>query len=132
MRPGSRSIGVWTEESMCLTKLLLSVFVLTLGGCATEASRNPRTAAPPAVAAASTVVRDGSSIESAIIIQANDEVSGVRAEHAWIHEHIPGGRPAGQALVEHDGRPYDLIHVKLQDGSVRNVFFDIASFFGRF
>jgi hypothetical protein len=77
------------------------------------------------------MARDGSSFQAAIVIKADDESSGVAAEYAWIRAHIPGCIPAGQALLDHDGVPYDLLQVRMPDGSVRDVYFDIASFFGK-
>jgi hypothetical protein len=55
----------------------------------------------------------------------------VAAEYAWIRLHLPGSHPAGQSLREHDGKPYDVIHLKLANGESRDVFFDISSFFGK-
>ena len=88
----------------------------------------PATAPNPAPPAA----RDGGSVATAVIINARDEKAGVDAEYAWIRANIPGGRPDGQALESQGGKPYDLIHVRLPDGSLRDVYFDISGFFGKF
>ena len=113
-------------------KLVVLLLSFVIAGCASQSgshigapTESGRSSAP-AVAGA-----DGSSFEKAIIIHAADEGSGVKAEYAWIREHIPGGMPAGQALLNHGSKIYDLIHVKLQDGSMRDVYFDITGFFGK-
>jgi hypothetical protein len=80
---------------------------------------------------ADTAAADGRSFETAVVIQAADESSGVKAEYAWIRANFPKGQPAGQKLLGHGNRMYDLIHVELPDGSIRDVYFDISSFFGK-
>ena len=84
-----------------------------------------------AVQADAKAAEEGSSFETAVVIHAEHESEGVKAEYAWIGEHIPGGKSEGQALLNHGGKPYDLIHVRLPDDTVRDVYFDISGFFGK-
>lgn len=69
--------------------------------------------------------RDGSSPQAAI------PVDSVAAEYAWLREHLPGFRLATQALIEFEGRPLDALTLRTEAGEERQIFFEIASFYGR-
>ena len=67
--------------------------------------------------------RDGSSPATAIVVNAVDE------EYAWIRQHYPGWRIGVQRCDDIDGRSYDIITLRSDDGGgEREVFFDISSF----
>ena len=80
----------------------------------------------------------GSSIETAILIEAPNSLVGVPLEY----EHIRstrclacGGRfdIIGQSLLEQGERQYDRLDIKCSNcGSTKSVFFDITHFFGKF
>lgn len=121
-----------------LSKSLLPLIALALAGCASPSATTTSKTAPPAAApsapaatTAPSAARDGASFETAIVIDAPDEGAGVKAEYDWLRAHLPGGQPAGQALLNHGSKVYDLIHVRLPDGSMRDVYFDITGFFGK-
>jgi len=85
-----------------------------------------------ATAAAASVNADGSSFEKAIFIKETSEGSGVDAEYAWIRDKYPGSKVNGQALVNHNNKPYDVIHITTSDGTKTDVYFDISNFYGKF
>jgi hypothetical protein len=109
-------------------KVIAPFLVLLIAGCASQPDSAPRANVQPASEVSAT---DGRSFETAVVIKAADESAGVKAEYAWIREHIPGAKPAGQSLQGHGGKMFDLIHLKLRDGSMRDVYFDITGFFGK-
>lgn len=67
---------------------------------------------------------DGSSPANAI------PVRGVPEEYAWARRNLPGYTFEGQALTQIDGRPFDVLKFRAPDGTLREVYFDISSFFG--
>lgn len=78
----------------------------------------------------------GNTMEDAIIIQAASSFMGVSAEYDYVG--MQCGRKnvdwtlKTQALLEPDGpdcKHYDLLTVKLKDGTLREFYFDISSFF---
>lgn len=69
--------------------------------------------------------RDGTSPETAIV------VSSVAQEYAWLRNHQPGFQLEMQALSEIDGRPYDVLHCRSDQGELRTFYFDISEFFGQ-
>ena len=75
---------------------------------------------------------DGSSAESAIVVHVNNEVDGIRAEHTWIHDHMPGSTIQGQALIVGSGRKYDRMQVMAADGTAHILYFDISQYFGKY
>lgn len=79
---------------------------------------------------------DGSSMEQAIVITATSSIIGVPEEYNYI-ELTCGQRDVdytikGQTLYEQNDRQYDVISVKQKDGSKRDFWFDITSFYGEF
>jgi hypothetical protein len=77
---------------------------------------------------------DGSSAENAVIIEAKTEEAGVAKEYEYI-EKTCGKRGEDWQLITQDlysikGRDYDMLAIRLQDGTRREVWFDITSFFG--
>ena len=80
--------------------------------------------------------RTGESIEQAIIIQANSTPAGIRMEYQWVEQHF-GRRGTDwqlvkQALLQEGDRSYDVLHIRLADGTEREIHFDITNFFGKF
>ena len=114
-----------------LRTIVCSIALLTAGCAAQPTASAPATPGGNASGTTRLEVGDGRSFESAIVIAATDESSGVKAEYAWIGQHIPGGKPAGQSLLPHGRKICDLIHVKLPDETIRDVYFDITAFFGK-
>jgi hypothetical protein len=75
---------------------------------------------------------DGSSFEQAVVIKTGlGTESGIAAEKSWIRKHYPGAQITGQMLKNPDEKVYDVISIRTADGSSRDVYFDITSFFGR-
>ena len=80
--------------------------------------------------------RDGSSAEKAVIINATSTTKGVWEEYAYV-ERVCGKRDVDYTLrmqmqVSERGREFDVLEIKMRDGSVRSFWFDITSFFGKF
>jgi hypothetical protein len=78
---------------------------------------------------------DGSTRETAVIVEAPTSMVGIPAEYRYIAQ-VCGTQGVDwergtQALMEHEGRYYDSIQVKLKDGEERTFWFDITSFFGK-
>ncbi|MFN2337327.1 MAG: hypothetical protein ABR560_10200 [Bacteroidales bacterium] len=67
--------------------------------------------------------RDGSSFDKAVI------VGSVRAEYLYIDRTYKGASIQSQMVVENNGNPYDVVTITTQDGSKRDVYFDISKFY---
>jgi len=78
---------------------------------------------------------DGSTVASAVIITGGNDTSTTAAEHAWLHQHVPGAKVTMQSLLVEHGplldRVLDKLEVTLSDGSEKVYFFDISSGFGK-
>jgi len=77
-------------------------------------------------------LRDGSSIEKAIITKSKTDLAAVDEEYSWLKVHYPGYRTKSQALLHKDGKSYDLLHVIIADGQQKDFYFDITAGFGHF
>jgi hypothetical protein len=76
---------------------------------------------------------NGESFEEAIIIHAKSGAEGVPKEYEWVEKRF-GRRNQDwklryQAVMEHQERWYDLLAIRLADGSEKDIYFDITSFF---
>lgn len=100
------------------TLFSISLCALLLSACASAPA--PRTASG-----------DGTSVEHAIAIDAQNEEDGVTAEYAWIDAHFPGYRRERQSLIDHGARMYDAIDITTATGEAKTLYFDITGFFGK-
>jgi hypothetical protein len=64
------------------------------------------------------------------VLGAEGELDGVASEYAWLRRNRPGWRRDMQALMEKDGRKYDVLSIS--KGKARQkICFDISDFFGK-
>ncbi len=77
-------------------------------------------------------VADGSSYDHAIVIMEKSERTGTAAEYAWLRKNFPGYSTNSQSLTYHNKKPFDILHVTLEDGTKKDFYFDISNFFGKF
>ena len=80
---------------------------------------------------------EGTSEEDAVIINATLSNTGIHAEYQWLEKQY--GKRDEDWTVEirihgssEDGRIIETFSIKLADGTMKTVVFDISSFFGRF
>jgi hypothetical protein len=79
-----------------------------------------------------------STTHDVIKLNAHTHILGVTAEYAWVKKAYPGSEVQRQALTtlelmtKKKSRDvhFDCLTVKLADGHIKEVFFDISSFFG--
>jgi hypothetical protein len=80
--------------------------------------------------------RDGSSQEQAVVINATSSSIGIHAEYQWLEKHF-GKRDEDWTIERRmhgwagDGRAFEAYEIKLADGTLKAIFFDISSFYGR-
>ncbi|MFZ2098344.1 MAG: hypothetical protein WAV05_17065 [Anaerolineales bacterium] len=80
--------------------------------------------------------RDGSSFESAIVINSTTHSKGVHSEYEYI-SHIFGQRNVDwtferQSLMDKFDKKYDVLDIRLSNGEKKSIYFDISRFFGKF
>jgi len=80
---------------------------------------------------AATSSGDGSTFDKAIIINETQERPGIDDEYAWIRQHYPNAQNNSQALVYHNQKPYDILHIITADGKAMAIYFDISKFYGK-
>jgi hypothetical protein len=73
----------------------------------------------------STIIRDGSSIEKAIIAKS------ISYEYDWVRMTYPNSQVTQQALVTKDRKRYDVLTVSTSSGEVKKIYFDVSSFYGK-
>ncbi len=78
-------------------------------------------------------MREGDSIENAIVIDAQDYISGVLEEHKYIDQLCSSIKneieSVEQELIIDNGKKYDVFTLIMEGGGEKKVCFDITSFF---
>ena len=74
---------------------------------------------------------NGTSYDNMIVIQAQNEFAGVRAENQWLEENYPGYQSIQQSVTKYNGKPVDIFKIKTKEGKTLEIYFDISSFFGK-
>jgi hypothetical protein len=121
-----------------LALLLAAACATTPPPPATQNAPQPA-AAEPAAPAATTETRPrgviiparGLSCNSAIVIAATTEQTGIAEENAWIKENYPGAKKVGQSLMTCNGKTADQVDIETANGRKVSVYFDISNFFGK-
>lgn len=78
----------------------------------------------------------GDTLQTAIVVRgAPNTMAGIRAEYLYL-EALFGRKGVAwqlerQALLVSAGRHYDEMRLRLADGTLRTVYFDITDFFGK-
>src|SRR5437879_2051147 len=123
-----------------MTRTLAIFAILLATACATTPAPQPAAAATPETAPAETrpatpgaviIPARGLSCNSAIVIKATTEQTGIAEENAWIKENYPGATKVGQALLTCNDKPADQVDIETANGRKVSVYFDISSFFGK-
>jgi hypothetical protein len=79
---------------------------------------------------------DGATEQNAVIINATSSIIGIPAEYEFI-EAMYGSKGTGWELEEqmqydNNSKNFDIIEIKLSDGTHKKYYFDITNFFGKF
>lgn len=75
--------------------------------------------------------RDGSSFEKAIILLSESGSDGLRDEYQYLQQKYNSFTIISQGLSSYKGKPHDIIKIKLENGTEKNIYFDISYFFGK-
>lgn len=124
--------GRHTAEKI-ITAALVSALIAAPAACH-AGDENPGTAAPPTPASSPTGPQeaDGSTMERAIVIVANNEIQGIGAETIWVRQRHPDWKKIRQALLtSKNGKFYDKIDYSTPEGPEATLYFDITGFFGK-
>jgi hypothetical protein len=130
-----------------MTRSLIIFALLLATACATTPAQPAAQTTPQPAAAVATetapaettntrprgiiIPARGLSCNSAIVISATTEDTGIAEENAWIKENYPGARKVGQALTKCNEKPADQVDIETENGRKVSVYFDISNFFGK-
>jgi hypothetical protein len=90
------------------------VLILLVVGASCSSSKNT-----------SDIVRDGSSLEKAIIVRS------IAEEYEYVRKVCPDCEVQVQMLIFDKKKPYDVLEVKTSDGETVKYVFDISKFYGK-
>jgi hypothetical protein len=74
---------------------------------------------------------DGLSCDAPIVIKAEHESEGIRAERWWVFTKNQGAKIEKQSVSSESGKDLETITLTTADGGRKTVCFDITSFYGK-
>ena len=77
------------------------------------------------------MLEEGTTLETAVLVEAADENSGVAWENDWIWRHYGRFRKKQVNVLVAGDRRFDAIQVELADHTEKTLYFDITGFFGK-
>lgn len=112
--------------------IIFGTFLLT--SCASSQKPASSTAAnsTPATPLIDASQQDGLSYKAAVFVPEKSESTGPHWEYEWIKAHYSNYKVKLQALTFQGKRPYDIITIQLADGTTKDIYFDIANYYGKF
>lgn len=80
---------------------------------------------------------DGSTIESAVVINAMNSLAGIDAEYKWIEKRYGPRNQAWKVTgrmhgSNENGKSYETLDIECTDGKRLKIIFDITAFYGRY
>jgi len=76
---------------------------------------------------------NGSSCDTAIVIKgAANTFQGIAAENRWLKEHYPDAEKVSTKTGDCPDRITDVVGLRMPDGTLKLVIFDISEFYGRY
>ena len=110
-----------------MQKLFLILMLAAMAGCANTKPGNIDTSSGNSYYSGG----DGTSFEQAVLFpNAKSSMEGIPLETKWIGEKYRGASKKSQAVLNHNGRLYDLITIETADGEEKRIYFDMTSWFG--
>lgn len=98
---------------------------------ATPAEVNRAHREPPTIDPSLYAGGNGLGLKNAVIVVANSHPSAVDAEYAWVRYYYPGAKVATQTLRSPSGgRRYEALTLENEDGTKRDVWFDVTASMG--
>jgi len=119
-----------------MKKLIVLLLPILICGCSPSSNtgqNSPDTEKPSLPSGKVTILGgSGNSPDDPVIIQANNSLVGVGAEYQWLRDKYPGHIRIEQKLLSYNGKPMDVVTIKTKEGEIKDIYFDISSFFGKF
>jgi hypothetical protein len=110
---------------------LFLVLVFVFGACSSSKKTTAaKTTSSPKITEADRF-RGGFSIENAIVIRVEKEQAGVEEEYKWLAINYPGYSMIRKTHTSRGGKHYDLVKIRTKNGQLKEIYFDITSFFGK-
>jgi len=79
---------------------------------------------------------DGSSEQNAVIIKATSTLNGIPAEYEFIQAKFDkkgsDWELQQQTQYNNNSKNYDIAEIKLSNGTIKKIYYDITNFFGKF
>lgn len=58
-------------------------------------------------------------------------VYSINEEYGIVQQRYPNAKVLSQALISHNGKPYDILEIQTPQGAIFRIHFDISKFFGK-
>lgn len=115
---------------MYSSKTVITLFIICLlaGACSSSKKAAPKRH-PPAISRAD-VLKGGTSYNSPVVILLQSEREVLNEEYRWLSDNYPGYALVRRTHKIRSPKHYDVVQIRIQQGIVRNIYFDCTKFWG--
>jgi hypothetical protein len=113
------------------TNTLFLILVIFLGACSSSKKTTATKKVPSVTITQADVFKGGTSFENAVIMKVEREGAGVQEEYKWLAENYPGYANIKQSHISRGNRHYDIFRIRAKNGQLKDIYFDITSFYGK-
>jgi ABC-type glycerol-3-phosphate transport system substrate-binding protein len=114
-------------------KTITLFFVLTIfiGACSSSKKTTATKKVPSVTITQADILKGGTAFENAVIMKVENERTGVQEEYKWLAENYPGYANIKQSQISRGNRHYDIFKIRTKNGQLKEIYFDITSFYGK-
>lgn len=113
------------------TITLFFALIIFLGACSSSKKTTATKKVSSVTLTQADVLKGGTSFENAVIMKVERERIGVQEEYKWLAENYPGYANIKQSHVSRGNRHYDIFKIRTKNGQLKEIYFDITSFYGK-
>lgn len=116
---------------MYFTKTFSALIIVCLlaGACSVPKKTAHKRSLPPISRA--DVLKGGTSFNNAVVILVLSEREVLDEEYKWLSVNYPGYALVKRSYTIRSSKHYDIVRIKIQQGFVRDIYFDCTRFWGR-
>lgn len=112
---------------MKVTRFVLILTIIT-GACSSPNKTKSAPGSSPGRITKTDVFRGGTSFDNPVVIKVQTERAGVEEEYKWLSNNYPGYTTIRKTQAGKEKRRYDIIRIRTRDVQVKDIYFDITSF----
>ena len=114
------------------TTHLFLILIIFLSACSSPKTTTSVKKDSPGKSTEADVFRGGTSFENPVVIKVEKESAGIEEEYKWLSNNYPGYSAIKKSHISAGKKHYDVIRIRTRDRQVKDIYFDVTSFFGKY